>query len=906
MFIQKNSKKIKIALIAIFAWGAIFLLLSNFALAQTDDLTGIQYGAGTGLSQEDPRLIAAKVVRVALGFLGILAVVLIIYGGWMYMTSEGNEEKVKKAIAILKNAAIGLIIILSAFAIVSFIIGRLAGSLGGTGTNVPGGTPGFRPGFGALGNCSIDSVYPEDGQLDVARNYPIVVTFKEAIDPTTICSEVVPETGLCAPNSGPTSDIKIFKQVLRTNCLMTGVGNVQSGCNLVDVVVSSSDNKTFVFRPTEYLGSASEKIWYIVRLTDGIQTNNKKSVFANCRNTAYFEWQFEVGTLLDLTPPQVKDVFPVPDGEQDTVISEESAVAAVGSIVVNGLPQVAVSASYTQPVKADSGSETEDAKLEGNYSCTYDGDVNVSINNNTASVTNVSGFVSGDSTTDNIADISCGLILKPSDGTFKQGDEWKITLTSPKEADTLKIGNTIFTFSSNAGAGKIVASSNEAATAANIAKAINDSNLGITATSNQGVVTLAAKVAGVSGNNISVTSLSNANILTITNMSGGKDKAVKFEVNGRPDEPMNATIQINFNEPIMPNLISGQASAVANYIKIVNAASDAKAKTATCAADAECKSFKCVSGVCTGDNDYLEGEFYVSPNGYKTVEFKSDKECGVNACGQKIYCLPARANLRVELKAASLQTCAVGSNDCATKSPYSNCVSGVCKDNSNPALNYPVANTTNIDGVVDMALNSLDGNRNGNAEGPVSFYELTEPISASTAGDNFQWSFFVGSSKDTNGPAITATTPANASSGANLSNYLIIKFNKLLRASTLKTGSTQEKDETQSTPTQSVYVENKNVNLISFSSDPLGYWITKEDLESDTLPQDGYPDLTEVYIKHSMFSDMQKYRGQAGSGVQDIYQNCFMPASGPACPAGINTVTPSCCSGTATASSTCP
>lgn len=75
-----------------------------------------------GNQKQDLRVIIAKFISIALSFLAVVFVVLILFAGFQYMTSGGNEEKVKKAVALLKNAVIGLIIILVAWAVTRFII----------------------------------------------------------------------------------------------------------------------------------------------------------------------------------------------------------------------------------------------------------------------------------------------------------------------------------------------------------------------------------------------------------------------------------------------------------------------------------------------------------------------------------------------------------------------------------------------------------------------------------------------------------------------------------------------------------------------------------------------------------------------------------------------------------------
>jgi len=107
----------------------LFLALAPPILATTPDQFGLDYGTYTGLSTQDIRVTIMNIVRVILGFVGIIAILIIIYAGYLWMTSAGNPEQIDKAKKTLRNAAIGLVIIFSAFSIVSFIIGMLEGGL---------------------------------------------------------------------------------------------------------------------------------------------------------------------------------------------------------------------------------------------------------------------------------------------------------------------------------------------------------------------------------------------------------------------------------------------------------------------------------------------------------------------------------------------------------------------------------------------------------------------------------------------------------------------------------------------------------------------------------------------------------------------------------------------------------
>lgn len=87
------------------------------------------------LGNQDIRVTIGKIIRAALGLLGVLALGIILYGGYVYMTAGGNEENVARAKQIMINGVIGLAIILSAMAITQFVISKLAEATGSGGGN---------------------------------------------------------------------------------------------------------------------------------------------------------------------------------------------------------------------------------------------------------------------------------------------------------------------------------------------------------------------------------------------------------------------------------------------------------------------------------------------------------------------------------------------------------------------------------------------------------------------------------------------------------------------------------------------------------------------------------------------------------------------------------------------------
>lgn len=120
-------KKLILGLVAlsVIAGGLMISALPVMAQTITSDTLGLQYGEETGLGNTDIRTTIAQIIRVAMGLLGIVAVVIILIGGFKWMTAGGNEDQVGEAKKWIFSGVIGLAIILSAYALTSFIITQL-------------------------------------------------------------------------------------------------------------------------------------------------------------------------------------------------------------------------------------------------------------------------------------------------------------------------------------------------------------------------------------------------------------------------------------------------------------------------------------------------------------------------------------------------------------------------------------------------------------------------------------------------------------------------------------------------------------------------------------------------------------------------------------------------------------
>ena len=83
------------------------------------------------LPNGDVRETATRLINVSLGFLGIIFLILILKGGFLFMISGGKKEKMEEARGSIVSAIIGLIIILSAWSIVTFVINSLLDATNG-------------------------------------------------------------------------------------------------------------------------------------------------------------------------------------------------------------------------------------------------------------------------------------------------------------------------------------------------------------------------------------------------------------------------------------------------------------------------------------------------------------------------------------------------------------------------------------------------------------------------------------------------------------------------------------------------------------------------------------------------------------------------------------------------------
>lgn len=354
--LKKNKKTITLLLSGAMVFFIFFY--AHPALAQQTDTFGItDIGSTVNLGQKTLPQIVVGIINIVLGLLGIIALCIVLYGGFVYMTSGGNEEKVGQAKKILVNGLIGLTIIMSSWAITKFILAKL-GEATGTGVFSGAGRGNGSEDFDSFagsgaGGRTIKYHFPARDQKDVPRNTRVVITFVSPINPASIIQNSNQTcwgadgkpTNVCQPVEGGqpgevqnpyygdcfTPQGQEFKWETDCDLLITDAISIfpTSTFNAFTPKMQKKPSApealpayamttyqdgaernayTFVFKPVESLGNDNYKMDYSVGImSDRVKTkNNEKLLNKN------YAWNFEASKEFDFTPPKIVSRNPKP------------------------------------------------------------------------------------------------------------------------------------------------------------------------------------------------------------------------------------------------------------------------------------------------------------------------------------------------------------------------------------------------------------------------------------------------------------------------------------------------------------------------------------------------------------------------------------------------------------------
>lgn len=284
-----------LGILALVAVGG-FAVSAYQAYAQVTIDVGI--GSTFGLGSADLKATVINIVNYVLGALGLIAVIVILYGGFLWLVSRGNAQQVEKAKRVLRSAVIGLVIVLLAWAIVQFVVGAISNSTGGGNTN------------GGAGGC------PTPPCILSVQPFRL-----KSVDPSTGTPSAYPSDNVARCSGLPAlfnNKVKPDLTDVLANAPKLEVVKVSDGSSFTGTFTPV--NNTIVFKHTGTLFEANTN--YELRAPRRIvDTTNKLlndcTALQSCNprpapppSHTYWEWPFSVGTFVDTTDPDIVSAYP--------------------------------------------------------------------------------------------------------------------------------------------------------------------------------------------------------------------------------------------------------------------------------------------------------------------------------------------------------------------------------------------------------------------------------------------------------------------------------------------------------------------------------------------------------------------------------------------------------------------
>ena len=101
---------------------AVPAITSAAGTLQVTDLGTNEVSSGIELGEKSPIDTATSLINTVMIFLGLIAVCIILVGGFKWMTAMGSEDKIGEAKKLMGAGVVGIVIILSAWGIAKFVL----------------------------------------------------------------------------------------------------------------------------------------------------------------------------------------------------------------------------------------------------------------------------------------------------------------------------------------------------------------------------------------------------------------------------------------------------------------------------------------------------------------------------------------------------------------------------------------------------------------------------------------------------------------------------------------------------------------------------------------------------------------------------------------------------------------
>lgn len=376
--------------ILFFIFGALWFAPHTYAQVDFGGIDANELGIAGNVDFRDQIF---SVLKTVLGFVGIVAVIVIVVGGALIMTSAGDEKKTAQGKMIIQNGVIGLVVILLSYSIVVFVSNVLTGTSGSG-----GGEFAYEEGdgdvgsFGGLSGQLIEAVAPRPYATDIPRNTSIQVQFKEPIRVADVLTgSVTPcPAGMICGTLPPNISIK------------DDTGVFVADDEMYVMISNDAKNMAIVAFDGYALGNDYTPVQYTVTLENIYKSTGSIGIVS-------YSWHFTVGTYFDNIPPEVISVIPQNSAFGSVPVSGTNISLAPGEkFAKNTVVQVTFSepislAGVTGLLVSDSAVHVDsDAKgglLDGNWS----------VANGFRSIT----FLSSEQCADGVNDVinSCGEVV---------------------------------------------------------------------------------------------------------------------------------------------------------------------------------------------------------------------------------------------------------------------------------------------------------------------------------------------------------------------------------------------------------------------------------------------------------------------------------------------------------------
>lgn len=157
--------------------------LTTPVVAQDYGLEATADAAGLNKYEKNVPTLIGNVIGTALSMIAVIFFILMVYGGFLWMTAHGKEEQVTKAKDTLIAAVIGIIVVLGSYAVTNFVFESVQS---GGGSGGPAGGQACAAGSDA--SCQAKNVGAECGIPGAVAPAPVVGTCKFAQGAACNCS----------------------------------------------------------------------------------------------------------------------------------------------------------------------------------------------------------------------------------------------------------------------------------------------------------------------------------------------------------------------------------------------------------------------------------------------------------------------------------------------------------------------------------------------------------------------------------------------------------------------------------------------------------------------------------------------------------------------------------------------